>query len=156
MRQELKETYSTLEEAKADISGLWALQQLADQGVVAPAIARDMYETFLASAFRAIRFGSERGPRRGIAIQLNYLLDHGAVHENPDGTFALDQAKFKAAMTSLTHDIMTLQAEGSYAGAKQLMALGVVRPAGAEGARPAEGVPVDIEPMFTTAEELAK
>ncbi len=156
VRQELKETYSTLEEAKADISGLWALQQLADQGVVAPAIARDMYETYLASAFRAIRFGVNEAHGRGIAIQLNYLLDHGAVHENADGTFSLDQAKFKAAMASLTHDIMTVQAEGSYAGAKQLMALGVVRPAVQKVLDRLKDVPVDIEPVFTTALELAK
>ena len=156
VRQEIKETYSTLEEAKADISGLWALQQLADQGVVSKAIARDMYETFLASAFRAIRFGVNEAHGRGIAIQLNYLLDRGAVHENPDGTFSLDQAKFKAAMTSLTHDIMTLQAEGSYAKARQLMALGVVRPQIQKVLDRLTNVPVDIEPIFTTAEELTK
>ncbi len=156
VRQELKETYSTLEEAKADISGLWALQQLADQGVISSTVARDMYTTFLASAFRAIRFGVNEAHGRGIAIQLNYLLDHGAVHENPDGTFSLDQPKFKAAMTSLTHDIMTAQAEGSYAAAKQLMALGVVRPQVRKVLDRLKDVPVDIEPIFTTANELTK
>jgi hypothetical protein len=115
-----------------------------------------MYETYLASAFRAIRFGVNEAHGRGIAIQLNYLLDHGAVHENPDGTFSLDQLKFKAAMTSLTHDIMTVQAEGSYAGAKELMALGVVRPAVQKVLDRLKDVPVDIEPVFTTALELAK
>src|SRR5262249_33324245 len=57
VRQELKETYSAIEEAKADVSGLWALKQLADQGHVDQSIARTMYTTFLASAFRSIRFG---------------------------------------------------------------------------------------------------
>src|SRR3954454_8348866 len=57
VRQELKETYSAIEEAKADVSGLWALQQLADRKQIDPAIARTMYTTFLASSFRSIRFG---------------------------------------------------------------------------------------------------
>ena len=78
VRQELKETYSAIEEAKADVSGLWALQQLADHGKIDQAIARTMYTTFLASAFRSIRFGVNEAHGRGIAIQLNYFLDAGA------------------------------------------------------------------------------
>ena len=71
VRQELKETYSTIEEAKADVSGLWALAQLAADKSIDPAIARTMYTTFLASAFRSIRFGVNEAHGRGIAIQLN-------------------------------------------------------------------------------------
>src|SRR6185295_13634364 len=70
VRQELKETSSTIEEAKADISGLWALRQLADRRQIDQAIARTMYTTFLASAFRSIRFGISEAHGRGIAIQL--------------------------------------------------------------------------------------
>ena len=79
MRQELKETYSAIEEAKADISGLWSLHFLVDKGVLPAAIADSLYDTFLASAFRSIRFGITEAHGRGIAIQLNYLLDQGAV-----------------------------------------------------------------------------
>ena len=78
VRQELKETYSAIEEAKADISGLFALQYLIDKGVVDKALETTMYTTFLASAFRSIRFGVNEAHGRGIAIQLNYLLDDGA------------------------------------------------------------------------------
>ena len=90
VRQELKETYSAIEEAKADVSGLWALAQLAADKSIDPAIARTMYTTFLASAFRSIRFGVNEAHGRGIAIQLNYLLDAGAFRVNADGTFAVD------------------------------------------------------------------
>ena len=75
VRLALKDTYSAIEEAKADISGLWALQQLADKGIVSADIARTMYTTFLASAFRSIRFGINEAHGKGIALQLNYLLD---------------------------------------------------------------------------------
>ena len=78
VRQELKETYSAIEEAKADISGLFALQFLVDQGKLDKKFEETMYTTFLASAFRSIRFGINEAHGRGQAIQLNYLLDQGA------------------------------------------------------------------------------
>ena len=96
VRQELKESYGTLEEAKADISGLWALQRLVDQGVLDKGLERTMYTTFLASAFRSIRFGLNEAHGRGVALQLNSLLDAGAFTVRPDGTFTVDRAKVRA------------------------------------------------------------
>ncbi len=155
VRQELKETYSAIEEAKADVSGLWALKQLADQGKVDKAIAQSMYTTFLASSFRSIRFGVNEAHGRGIAIQLNYFLDQGAFVVAGDGRFTVDEAKMTAAVTSLTRDIMTLQAEGSYQKAKALIdTLGVVRPPVQQVLDRLTAVPVDIEPKFTTAATL--
>jgi len=157
VRQELKETYSTIEEAKADVSGLWALKQLADQNKVDREIARTMYATFLASAFRSIRFGITEAHGRGIAIQMNYFLDHGAFKVEPDGTFSVDDAKMGEAIASLTHDIMTLQVEGSYAKAKALIdTLAVVRPQVKSVLDRLTAVPVDIEPKFTTAATLSR
>ena len=155
VRQELKETYSAIEEAKADVSGLWALKQLADRKQVDPAIARTMYTTFLASAFRSIRFGVNEAHGRGIAVQLNYLLDAGAFVARPDGTFAVDDVKMHEAVVALTREIMTLQAEGSYVKAKAMIdRLGVVRPPVQKLLDRLKAVPVDIEPRFTTAEKL--
>ena len=155
VRQELKDTYSTIEEAKADVSGLWALAQLAGRNKVDRDIARTMYTTFLASMFRSIRFGLNEAHGRGVAIQLNYFLDAGAVRVGGDGTFAVDEAKIGPAITALTREIMTLQAEGSYAKAKAMMdKLGVVRPPVQKVLDRLAGVPVDIEPKFTGAEKL--
>jgi hypothetical protein len=155
VRQELKDTYSAIEEAKADVSGLWALKQLADKGRIEPAIAESMYTTFLASAFRSIRFGINEAHGRGIAIQLNYLLDAGAFKVRPDGTFEADHAKMPDAVGALTREIMTLQAEGDYAKAKELIQrLGVVRPSVQHVLDKLLKVPVDIEPRFVTASKL--
>jgi len=157
VRQELKETYSTIEEAKADISGLWALRQLADKKQIDPTIAKTMYTTFLASAFRSIRFGVNEAHGRGIAIQVNYLLDAGAFKVRQDGTFTVDSAKIGDAVTALTREILTLQAEGSYTKAKDMLdRLGVVRPEVQKVLDKLVGIPVDIEPKFTTAAELAR
>jgi hypothetical protein len=149
VRQELKETYSAIEEAKADVSGLWALRQLADAGKVDKAIARTMYTTFLASAFRSIRFGVNEAHGRGIAIQMNSFLDRGAFVVQPDGTFTVDEAKIADAVTALTREIMTLQAEGSYQKAKAMIdTLGVVRPEVQKVLDRLKAIPVDIEPKY--------
>jgi hypothetical protein len=150
VRQELKETYSAIEEAKADVSGLWALRQLTDRQLLDAAIARTMYTTFLASAFRSIRFGINEAHGRGIAVQLNYLLDAGAFKVMPGGTFAVDESKIGDAVTALTREIMTLQAEGDYRKAKDLLdRLGVIRPEVQKVMDRLTNVPVDIEPRFT-------
>ncbi|HET7698828.1 MAG TPA: hypothetical protein VFK57_24130 [Vicinamibacterales bacterium] len=155
VRQQLKETYSAIEEAKADVSGLWALRYLADKKLVDASIARTMYATFLASAFRSIRFGVNEAHGRGIAVQLNYLLDAGAFRVRQDGTFSVDNAKIADAVAALTREIMTLQAEGSYAKAKDLIdRLGVVRPDVQKVLDRLAGIPVDIEPRFVTAATL--
>jgi hypothetical protein len=155
VRQELKDTYSTIEEAKADISGLWALQFLVDKGALDKSFQQTMYTTFLASAFRSIRFGISEAHGRGQAIQLNYLLDQGAFKVNGDGTFSVDGGKIRDAVAGLTRDIMMLQAEGSYAKARALIdTLGVIRPETKRLLDRLTDVPVDIEPQFTTAQQL--
>jgi hypothetical protein len=156
VRQELKENYSALEEAKADISGLWALQYLVDKGVLDKAMERTMYTTFLASCFRSIRFGITEAHGKGIALQLNTLLDAGGFKVRPDGTFTVDAGRIKDGVAALTRDIMTLQAQGDYAKAQDLLArMAVVRPSVRRVLDRLKNVPVDIEPRFTTADELA-
>jgi hypothetical protein len=155
VRQEFKELYSTIEEAKADISGLWAMQYLVDHGKLEKQYEQTMYVTYLASMFRSIRFGLTEAHGRGVAVELNYFLDHGGVRVAPDGTFAVDPAKIKQNVTDLTRDLMTLQANGDYAGAKRLMdTMGTIRPETQAILDKLKDVPVDIEPRFTTAEQL--
>jgi len=155
VRQELKELNGPLEEAKADISGLWALQQLMDKGVIDRKQERSMYVTFLASTFRTARFGLNDAHAKGMALQVNYLLDQRAIGVDKDGRFSLDLAKTKKAVTGLTHDIMTLQAHGDYAGVKNLLdRMVVVRPEVQRVLDRLTQVPVDIAPKFVTANEL--
>jgi len=155
VRQELKETYSALEEAKADISGLFAIQHMIDKGVMPKALESSLYTTFLASAFRSIRFGVNEAHGRGIAIQLNTLLDQRGVVVNADGTFKVDPGRIKEGIAGLTRDIMTIQAEGDYAKAKALgERMGVVRPEVQKVLERLASIPVDIEPKFKTADLL--
>jgi len=151
VRQALKETYSAIEETKADVCGLWALRQLADRGHFPARVVRTMYTTFLASIFRSLRFGINEAHGRGVAIQLNHFLDSGAVRVARDGTFSVDDTRIADAIASLTREILTLQAEGSYANAKGMIErLGTIRPDVQRLLNRLTGVPVDIAPRFAT------
>ena len=157
VRQELKETYSAIEEAKADISGLFALQFLIDKGQLDRGLEKTIYTTFLASAFRSLRFGINEAHGKGQAIQLNFLLDQGAFKVNADGTLNVDAAKIKDGVIALTREFLTLEAEGNYAKAKEMIEkLGILRPQTQAVLDKLTGVPVDIEPKFVTALELTK
>ncbi len=155
VRAQLQETYSAIEEAKADISGLWALQQLIDRGVVDKQLEATMYVTFLASSFRSLRFGINEAHGKGIALQLNVLLDAGAYTVAKDGTFAVDAGKVKGAVAALTRRLMTLQAEGDKAAAEALLGQYVtIRPETQRVLDRLGKVPIDIAPRYTVAERL--
>ena len=155
VRQAVKELYSAVEEAKADIAGLWALQQLMNKGVLNKADERAMYTTFLASAFRTLRFGMNESHAKGMALQVNYLLDAGGFRVNADGSFSVDLRRTKKAMTALTRELMTLQATGDYAATKRLLdRLVVIRPEVQAVLDRLGKAPVDIRPRFITAAEL--
>ena len=157
VRQAMKEASSFLEEAKADISGLFAIQHMIDKGVMPKSLEKTLYTTYLASAFRSIRFGIAEAHGRGVAVQFNYLLDAGGFVARKDGTFGVDLPKVKAGVTALTREIMTIQAEGNYAKAIELRdRLGVVRPVVQRALDKMKEIPVDIEPKFTSASELLK
>ncbi len=157
VRRELRDVYSAIEEAKADISGLWALQQLVDKGVLDRSLERTMYPTFLASAFRSIRFGIGEAHGKGQALQLNRLLDKGGFRVSADGTFSVDPVRIKAAVTDLTRELLTIEALGDDASARALLAeMAVLRPETRRVLDRLQDVPVDIEPRFTSAEELTR
>ena len=155
VRKQLKELSSAIEEAKADITGLWALQHLMDKGMVEKSMERSMYTTFLASCFRSVRFGITEAHGKGIAVQFNYLTDEGAIkYDESSGTFRIDESRIKEAVSKLTREILTLQAEGSYAKAKAMLdKYGVIRPPMQRALDRLSDVPVDIEPHFPLAQK---
>jgi hypothetical protein len=156
VRMQLKELYSAIEEAKADITGLWALQYLIDKGAIDRRMERELYTTYLATSFRSVRFGITEAHGRGQALQFNYLMDEGGIKFNAAaGTFGIDKSRIKEAVRKLTHEILTLQAEGSYEKAKAMLdKYAVIRPEMRKALDRLAGVPVDIEPRFTLAERV--
>jgi hypothetical protein len=153
VRHELKELYSAFEEAKADISGLFALQYLIDAGALDKTLEQQMYVTFLTGVFRSVRFGTNEAHSRGMAMQFNYLSDEGAyVYDEQAGTYSVDIAKMKGAVRKLTGEIMTVQATGDYGAAKRMLGMGVIRPPMQRVLDRLSAIPVDIAPEFPLAE----
>jgi len=166
-RLELKELYSAIEEAKADVTGLFALQYMIDHADAMKlqqvldvkdkaAAERKLYATYLASSFRTLRFGIHEAHGKGMAIQMNWFLDKGGFVAKPDGTFAVDMAKIKDAVASLDREFLTLEATGDYAGAKKLLNdMAKLRPEVQKAIDGLASVPTDIEPRFVSADSLA-
>jgi len=163
-RQQLKELYSSIEEAKADATGLFALGYMMEnakrmklEGVLGSdeKAQRQLYTTFLASAFRSLRFGITEAHGKGMAFQFNFLMDKGGFVLNPDGTYSVDYKKIKGAVRDLTNTLLTLEANGDYAAAKKMLdELVVIRPATQKALDGLKDIPVDIEPQWTTADSL--
>jgi len=153
VRKQLKELYSAIEEAKADMTGLWALQFMIDKGIIEKSMERTLYTTYLASMFRSVRFGITEAHGRGVAMQFNYLTDEGAIKFNEaNGTFSIDGAKIKDSVRKLTQELLTLEAEGSYDKAKAILdKFAVIRAPMQQALDKLKDVPVDIEPMFPLA-----
>jgi len=153
VRKQLKELYSSIEEAKADMTGLWALQYLIDKVAIEKTMERSLYTTYLASMFRSVRFGITEAHGRGVALQFNYLSDEGAIKFNQaTGTFSVDHSKIKEGVRKLTHDLLTLEAEGSYDKAKAMLdKFAVIRAPMQQALDKLKDVPVDIEPVFPLA-----
>jgi Peptidase family M49 len=151
VRQSLKELYSALEEAKADVTGLYLLQYMFDHNQL-PRQEHKLYTTYLASMFRSLRFGTVEAHGRGTALQLNYLMDHGAVKLGADGRFAIDFGRIQQAVRDLSHEILTIEAEGNYAAARKLLDdMAVVRPDVQKALNGLSDLPVDILPNNVTA-----
>jgi hypothetical protein len=147
VRQSLKELHSAIEEAKADVTGLFMLQYLFDHKIL-PAAERPLYTTFLASSFRTLRFGVHEAHGKGMALQFNYLTDKGAFVAKPDGTFAVDFRKIQPAVRDLVHDLLQIEATGDYARAKKMLDdLGVIRPSLQKALDQLKDIPTDIEPL---------
>jgi len=149
VRQELKDLYLAVEEAKADVLGVYALAVLTNRGVVPVTVVSPLPWTYLAGLFRAARFGAGDAHGMAVVIQANYLLSKGALEVTPAGRFRPVLTKFASGIRDLAHELLTIEAEGSYAGAQELVRkYGTVQPAMAGVLDALSDVPVDVDPVF--------
>ena len=108
--------YSPLEEAKADIVGLYSLAYLMDKGVEDRAKAEEFYVSFLGSLFRSIRFGLDEAHGKAAAISLNYLLENGGIKYNPDTKrWSVDFDNFEGGVKKLAAEMLILEGDGDNA-----------------------------------------
>ncbi|NIV98088.1 peptidase [Candidatus Saccharibacteria bacterium] len=156
VNQELKETYSTLEEAKADVLGLYNFHFMIDQNVFPQEVAESVYPSFVGGIFRSVRFGIEEAHGGGNAIILNYLMEKGAVEFDDDTErFGINYQKIEKAVRDLAHEILMIQALGDYEGAKSFIeTYRYESPELQTALDKLEDVPVDIRPIYAIEKEL--
>lgn len=123
VRTALKETASALEEGKADILGLYMITELFNKGEITEGKLMDNYVTFLAGIFRSVRFGASSAHGKANMIRFNYFKEKGAFEkDSATGKFRINFDKMTTAMNDLSKLLLTLQGNGDYEGAKQLLA----------------------------------
>ncbi len=155
VRLELRELYSTMEEAKADVMGIYDILALIGEGEMPAELRASLEPTYVAGLFRAARFGLHEAHGRGVVAQFNYLLERGALEVDPDGRFRTVAERFDEAMAALLTELLMLQAEGDYAGTAEFLdTYGVASESLVAAIDRLDDVPVDIRPLYPQADEL--
>ena len=119
VREALKEQYSALEEAKADVLGLYLVTKLSEMGEYTTTTLLDNYTTFMAGIFRSVRFGASSAHGKANMLTFNYFEKEGAFSRNTEGLYAIDFEKMKGAVEKLAGDILVHQGNGDYDGVKK-------------------------------------
>lgn len=122
VRQSLQEHASALEEGKADILGLYMVEQLLKKGEITEGTLEDYYTTFMAGIFRSVRFGASSAHGKANMIRFNFFAQEGAFSKNDNGLYRVDMEKMGLAMEKLSRLILTLQGDGDYQKVDQLIA----------------------------------
>lgn len=129
VRHALKEQYSAIEEAKADILGLFLVTKLSEMGEYTNTTLEENYTTFMAGIFRSVRFGAASAHGKANMIEFNYLANEGAFTRDENGLYNIDFPKMKLAVEKLGGAILTAQGDGNYEFVKNWIATdGVIKP----------------------------
>jgi hypothetical protein len=155
VRLELEELYSPIEEAKADVMGVYDILALVERGKMPRELLDTLPATYLAGLFRSARFGVHEAHGKGVVSQFGYLQEKGALEVDAEGRFRIVAERFAPTIRELLHDYLMLQAKGDYAGtAAFLERYGHPTPALLAAIERLQGVPVDIRPLYPLASEL--
>ncbi|HLE89628.1 MAG TPA: hypothetical protein VI753_00655, partial [Anaerolineales bacterium] len=150
----LKNLYSTIEEAKADVAGLWNLFYAIDNGIVTAIDKKAIMGTNAALHFRSMRFGIHEAHGRGTAVQWNWLREKGAIVPAENGRFRVIFDKYEAEIKALAHELLMIEATGDYDRAQKLLdQYGKSTPEIESVNERLKDIPVDIGPLFVGAGE---
>lgn len=157
VKKELKETYSTIEECKADVLGMYNNLFMIDKGVFPESFRKEIWVSFLAGAMRSVRFGIKEAHGGGNAIIFNWMHEKGAYQLNKEsGMLRVNFDKAPQALKSLAHKLLMLQATGDYQGTKKFIAqYAVDSPLLKKMTARLIQLPVDIKPVFQIDRESA-
>ena len=154
IREAIGAEFGGLEEAKADIIGLFALNWLANHDIISREKLEEDYISFVAGNFRTIRFGIAEAHGRAEMMEFNYLLEQGAVTQDASsGRYAVVLAKMPSAVAALTKELLEQEATGDRARTEAWFAKYAVLPAELKASfEKVSDIPVDIQPIFSFKE----
>ncbi len=121
VRRALKERYSAIEECKADVLGIYNGKYFFDQKIYTDDVMKKNMVTYLAGLFRSLRFGAEEAHGKANLVQLNYLLEKKAIEKTSNGKYKVNFDLFMNAATELARELLTIEAEGNYNRAGELL-----------------------------------
>ena len=139
---------SALEEAKADVVGMFGLKWLMEHGALAKNRAEEYYASYVAGIFRTLRYGTAEAHGRAEMMEFNFLLEQKAIVRS-GGKYAVDYARIPAAMAQVSKELLEIEATGNRARAEAWFnRYDKMPPDLAQTLKSAKDVPVDIEPIF--------
>jgi len=154
IREAMAGAFSGLEEAKADVVGMFALKWLADRGVLSKERLPEYYASYVAGIFRTVRFGTGEAHGRAEMMEFNYLASQGAIVKK-NGRYAVEYAKMPDAISRLARELLEQEATGDRARAEAWFTKYDVMPPDLRAALDsAKDVPVDIDPVGTFDETV--
>jgi hypothetical protein len=156
VNKELKDLYSCLEEAKADIVGLWQLKFMIEKGIFPKELMKNIYPTFLGGIFRSIRFGIDKAHGGGNAIAINYIMEKGGFSfDEQTVRFSVNRDKIEDAVKQLCQNILMIQAHGDYAAAEKMIEkYRKLTPPLQQAIDKLSHVPIDILPIYAIEKEI--
>lgn len=153
IREAIGPIYSGLEEAKADVTGMFGLKWLIDHGALPKERLEEYYASYVAGIFRTVRFGVAEAHGRAEMMEFNVLAEHGAVTRNTGGRYVIDYAKMPDALAALAKELLEIEASGDRARAEAWFAKYDKMPAELHTALEAvKDLPVDVDPLVPFAE----
>jgi len=121
VRSALQEHTSAMEEGKADVLGLYMINELYKKGEIKGDL-EDYYTTFLASIFRSIRFGTTQAHGKANMIRFNFFKENNAFVRNPEsGKYQINIEEMQKAVQQLSREILLYQGNGDYEGVSQFI-----------------------------------
>ncbi|HEV2699462.1 MAG TPA: Zn-dependent hydrolase, partial [Terriglobales bacterium] len=150
IRESVGPIYSGLEEAKADVVGMFGLKWLVDNGVLPKQKIEEYYASYVAGNLRTIRFGAAEAHGQAEMMEFNYYVEHGGIRRLSSGRYAVDYQKMPAQIASLAKELLEMEASGDRARADAwFKKYDVVSPELQQSLRKASTVPVDVDPIFS-------
>jgi hypothetical protein len=155
IREAIGPSYSGLEEAKADVTGLFALKWLVDHDALPKEKLEESYASYVGDLFRTVRFGIAEAHGQAEMMEFNYLSERGAIGRNASGKYAIDYDKMPGAVADLARELLEIEATGNRSRAENWFKKYDTMPKDLKASLKAvSDVPVDIEPVFSFAERV--